>query len=200
MKAHPTGEDCVHSGFPRISLLLLPLLLVSIDALASDPSPGGPKPSAGVAPAASSLPEPVPFDSATTARYHDVSVRLAAALATGDTAAFRALHSEAGWEKAIDWWREMLRNQRRALGEIVRVVGPLRGQIRMGGTGLGLPAEGAAILCHLGDKAGASMSFTLDADGRIAESSVWVARELAGAHPEGAEVLWETPSKKGGRP
>jgi hypothetical protein len=156
--------------------------------------------SVGAVARAKTLPEPVPFDSATAARHRFIALRLAAAMGTGDTASFRALHSAEGWAKADDWWQAMLANQQRSLGRIVRVVGTLRGVIRMGATGLGLPPEGAAILCHLGDQAGASMSFTLDSEGKIATASVWVARELAGLRPEGAEVLWEADSKPARRP
>ena len=72
---------------------------------------------------AAQLPEPIPFDSLTDARYRDTAKRLAAALATDDTLAFRALHTDAGWQQADDWWKSLLANQKRTFGRVVRVDG-----------------------------------------------------------------------------
>jgi hypothetical protein len=149
-------------------------------------------------PARSGLPEPVPFDSATTLRYRESAAKLAAAVGTGDPAAFRALHTNAGWAQTDDWWKAMLADHKRSFGRIVRAVGPLRGSIRMGTMGVGLPPNGAAILLRFERGLGASMSFELDEAGKITKSSLWVQRELATANPDGAEVLWEA-RKKGAK-
>lgn len=159
---------------------------------------GGARPSAADAPPAGAravtdggaLPEPAPFDSATAARYADVARRLAAAMGTSDAAAFRALHTDAGWERAGDWWQEMLAGQRRSFGPVRLAMGPFRGVIRAGGIGVGVPPDGAAVLLLFERDAGAAMSFVLGPDGRIADASVWVQRELAAADTAGAGVLW----------
>jgi hypothetical protein len=140
---------------------------------------------------------PIPFDSATAGRYRETAILLARAIATGDREAFRALHSDAGWEQTDDWWKAMLVDQKKRFGAVVRVVGLLRGAIRMGGTGLGLPRDGAAILLRFKGEAGASMSFVLDAAGKIERSSLWVATELAQADTGGVAVLWPAPVKTG---
>lgn len=167
--------------------------------------PGPATPSAAAAPEADSSGGavsafiPVPFDSATTERYRATAVRLARAIATGEAEAFRALHTDAGWEQTDDWWKAMLVNQKKRFGPVVRVVGPLRGVIRMGATGVGLPRDGAAILLRFKGAAGASMSFVLDAEGRIERSSLWVAEELAQAETGDAAVLWPVAKHAGGR-
>jgi hypothetical protein len=142
---------------------------------------------------------PIPFDSVTAGRYQETAVLLARAIATGDGVAFRALHSDAGWDQTDDWWKAMLVNQKRRFGAVVRVVGPLRGVIRMVGTGVGLPRDGAAILLRFKGEAAASMSFVLEAAGKIERSSLWVAAELTQADTGGAAVLWPA-SVKTGRP
>jgi len=139
--------------------------------------------------------QPVPFDSATTARYRDAAVKLAAAVATGDAAAFRSLHTDSGWAQTDDWWRAMLADQKKSFGRIVRAVGPLRGVVRAASFGVGVPRDGVAILVLFEREAGASMSFVLDDAGKIVKSSLWVQRELAKASTEGAETLWEAPKK-----
>lgn len=142
---------------------------------------------------------PYPFDSLTTARYRLTAGALAKALATDDARAFRALHSDSGWAQADDWWQGMLAMQKRRYGPVVRVVGPLRGTIRAGGTGVGVPRDGAAILLRFEKRLGASMSFTLDSLGRVATSSLWIQDWLADANTDGAEVLWEAKPKGANR-
>ncbi len=143
--------------------------------------------------------EPVPFDSATTARYADTGRRLAAAVATGDAGGFRALHTEAGWAQADDWWKAMLANQKRSFGPVVAARGPYRRSIRAGRLGAGIPPDGAAVLLFFERGAGASLSFVLDDSGRVVRSSLWVLRELAGADTSGVPLLWAPPVTEGAR-
>jgi hypothetical protein len=179
--------------FPARLLLLSFLWLGAASALAAD-APGGSRP----AEATTDL-TPIPFDSVTTARYRETAGALAKAMATDDAKAFRALHTDAGWAQADDWWQGMLANQKKKFGPVVRAYGPLRGSVRAGTMGVGVPRDGAAVLLILEKNMGAAMSFTLDADGRIVKSSLWVQGELAGADTQGAELLWEAP-KKGAKP
>jgi hypothetical protein len=137
---------------------------------------------------------PVPFDSVTTARHHATAARLAAAIGSGDAPAFRALHSDAGWKQADDWWKAMYAEQKKRHGPILQVVGPLRGVIRMGQSGVGVPPDGMAILARFEGQLGAAMSFVLDDSGRIAKSNTWTQHELKNAAPDAA-VLWERPRK-----
>jgi hypothetical protein len=142
---------------------------------------------------------PVPFDSVTTALYRQTALALARALATGDAKSYRALHTDAGWAQADDWWQAMLANQKERFGGVARIEGPLRGVIRAGTTGVGVPRHGAAILVRFAKPMGASMSFTLDSTGKIVTSSLWIQDWLAAADTGGAEVLWEAKRKEAGR-
>lgn len=174
------------------------VVLLSLWAGAAAASMEGDSRPPETSPARDSLPpelRPAPFDSATTARYREVAAKLAKAVATGDADEFRSLHTEAGWEQADDWWKAMLAGQRRSFGRIVSAAGPLRGVIRGGGIGVGVPREGAAILVRFEREAAASMSFVLDESGKIVSSSVWVQRELSKADTGGADVLWPAPKK-----
>jgi len=139
---------------------------------------------------------PVPFDSATTARYHDTAARLAAAVGTNDARAFRALHSDVGWEKADDWWKAMMADQRRSFGRVSSIRGPLRGVVRANGIGVGVPSEGVGVLVLFDRGAGAVMNFVLDDDGLIERSNLWVQRELAAASAEDAGLLWQDPKAR----
>ena len=168
-------------------LLLLPLLLVAGSALAAD------------APATTAIPSPIPFDSVTTARYLATSRALATAMATDDVKTFRALHTDAGWAQADDWWQGMLAAQKRKYGPVVRAYGPLRGTVRAGTMGVGIPPDAVAVLLILEKQMGAAMNITLDGEGKIVKSSLWVQGELAGADTQGAGLLWEAP-KKGAKP
>jgi hypothetical protein len=140
--------------------------------------------------------QPVPFDSVTTARYRAVASKLAAAVGENDARAFRALHSEAGWERADDWWKAMMANQRRSFGRVMSVRGPVRGVVRAGGIGVGVPPEGMGVLVLFERGAGAVMNFVLDQEGLIERSNLWVQRELAEARPEGADSLWQDPKAR----
>jgi hypothetical protein len=170
------------------------LLLCLCGAVAMGPGVGADA-AAGEEPRSLDELQPVPFDSATTARYREVAAGLAAAVATGDTAAFRSLHTDSGWAQTDDWWKGMLADQKKSFGRIVRARGPLRGVVRAGSIGVGVPRDGAAILVLFEREAGASMSFVLDDAGKIVKSSLWVQRELAKANTEGVETLWEVPRK-----
>jgi hypothetical protein len=178
---------------PLSATVLLLVLLGAAPALAADASDGS------RAPAVTTDLTPISFDSVTTARYRTTAAALARAMATGDAKEFRSLHSDAGWAQADDWWRAMLANQRKKFGPVVRAYGPMRGSVRAGGMGVGVPRDGAAVLLILEKSMGASMSFTLDSEGRIVRSSLWVQGELSGADTRGAELLWEAP-RKGAKP
>jgi len=139
-----------------------------------------------------------PFDSLTTVRYRTAAIALAKAVATDDTKSFRALHSSAGWAQADEWWKALLRDQKRRFGRVVRAVGPLRGTIRAGRLSIGIPPHGVAILLRFEEPAGAAMYFVLDEEGRIATSRLRVLQELAEAETDDAAVLWEVPRARGG--
>lgn len=178
------------------AIIAIPILLSGAGlAVAGDTTPGSALGAGGGSPRATADLSPVPFDSAATARYRRTALALAAAMGTGDAKAFRELHTDAGWAQADDWWKGMLENQKRSFGRVVKAEGPLRGVVRGGNLGAGIPPDGAAILVRFEKEAGATMSFVLDDDGRIVRSSLWVLRELARANPEGAEVLWPAPRR-----
>lgn len=63
---------------------------------------------------------PLPFDSLTSARYRQTALDPAKAVATDDAAAFRALHTDAGWAQTDDWWQSMLAMHKQECGKGAR--------------------------------------------------------------------------------
>lgn len=132
-----------------------------------------------------------PLDAAERARYAKVGRAVVEDLATGDLAAFRALHSDGGWDSSDAWWRSLLAPQRQRFGTIVEAWGPHRGTIRCGGFSFQEEGGGVTVVVRFQVQVGAALTFTLDPDGKIAGGKVFVSEGLASAPPEGLPVLWK---------
>lgn len=125
-------------------------------------------------------------------RYDAVALALLRALEKEDKVAYRALHTDAAWNDAIDWWRDLFAAQRASFGPIVRGYPCARGLIRFGKLGYRSElANGAICVVRFEDKVGGAFSFELDKDGKIARTSVFIKEELAQYDPKDVKPIYE---------
>lgn len=154
-----------------------------------DPRPGGSFQSA-TAPA--SMPAAEPLSQQEQARYDAVALALTRALNAEDNAAYRALHTDAGWNEAIDWWRDMFAAQRARFGPIVRVYPCVRGVVRFGRMGYrGDLPSGATFVVRFEETCGGALSIQINAEGKIEKSSVFIKEELVDYDAAGAKPIYE---------
>jgi hypothetical protein len=125
-------------------------------------------------------------------RYDAVAAALVTAINARDAESYRALHTDAAWETAIPWWREMFPEQLEAFGGIVRAWAPRRGLIKLGKVGFrGDEGNGATFVVRFEEPAGGALSFELNADGKIVRTSVMIGRQLGLYEADDAEPIYE---------
>ncbi|MFN0136678.1 MAG: hypothetical protein ACKVS9_11250 [Phycisphaerae bacterium] len=115
------------------------------------------------------------------ARFDAAAVAWLRALNADDKAAYRALHSDDGWTKSIDWWQNMFTAQRAKFGAITRAYPCTRAVIRFGGFGFqckDVPG-GVSFVAIFEENVGGVFTFSLDATGKISGSSVFIKEEIA---------------------
>lgn len=128
-------------------------------------------------------------------RYTRVGVALVTAINAEDRDAYRALHSDEGWNTAIDWWQNMFAMQTGRWGRIDRAWPPTRGVIRVGGMGFrGSEGEGGAtVMIRFEEGVGGALTFALDENDKIRSTSVFIKEELGQYAPADATPVYELP-------
>lgn len=137
-------------------------------------------------------PEPPALTNSEQARYDAVVRKLVAAINDRDKTAYRALHTDAAWANAIDWWRDMFTAQVLKFGPIRRAYPPQRGMVRFGKMGMGGDARnGASFVVIFEKKVGGLFSFELNDEDKIVHTSVFIKEELGEYDGWGAKVIYE---------
>lgn len=136
-----------------------------------------------------------PLTDAERERYKQVAVALVTAINAEDRNAYRALHTDKGWNTAIDWWKNMFALQTSKWGRINRAWPPTRGIVRVGGLGFrgDEGASGATVMIHFEDGPGGALTFSLDPSGKIDHTSVFLKEELGHYAPAGVKPIYELP-------
>lgn len=126
------------------------------------------------------------------ARYDKVARLIVRHINANDAEAYRALFTDAGWETSIDWWQNMFAMQRDRFGPIVKVYKPSRSIVRLpGGMGIG-PEEGCAgMVVQFEDPAGGLLSFRLNDDNKIVQTSAYVIEQLADYAGPASDVIYD---------
>lgn len=125
-------------------------------------------------------------------RYDAVARAWLTALNAEDQDAYRGLHSDEGWAKSIDWWQNMFAGQRAKFGPIVRAYPCTREVIRFGRFGFqcGDLPNAVSFVAIFEERVGGVFSFTLDAEGKIAATSVFIKEEIATYDPGPTEPIY----------
>ena len=127
-------------------------------------------------------------------RYDQAAVALLRAIKADDKAAYRALHSDEGWNTAIDWWQAMFVKQRARFGPITRAYPGVRGAIRFSKFAYESELEsGASFVIRFEEKVGGVLTFRLDEAGKIAATSVFIKEELREYSPDGVKPIFPPP-------
>ncbi len=127
-------------------------------------------------------------------RYDQVAIALLQAIKADDKAAYRALHSDEGWNTAIDWWQAMFVRQRARFGPITRAYPGVRGMIRFSKFAYESElADGASFVILFEEKVGGVLTFRLDEAGKIAATSVFIKEELREYAPDGVKPIFPPP-------
>lgn len=126
------------------------------------------------------------------ARFDAAAVAWLRALNADDKAAYRALHSDEGWNKSIDWWQNMFTAQRAKFGAITRAYPCTRAVIRFGKFGFQCKdvPDGVSFVAIFEENVGGVFTFSLDATGKISGSSVFIKEEIASYDGGGAKVIY----------
>jgi hypothetical protein len=134
-----------------------------------------------------------PLSEADRERYTRVAASLVTAINAEDRVAYRALHTDEGWNTAIDWWQNMFAMQTSKWGRIDRAWPPTRGVIRVGGIGFrGDEGErGATVMIHFEEGVGGALTFALDENDKIRSTSVFIKEELGDYAPAGVTPIFE---------
>lgn len=126
-------------------------------------------------------------------RYTEVAKKLIMALNSEDKKAYRALFTDASWESAIPWFREMFATQISSFGRIKTAYAPRRGLVRVtekmsfrGGS-----ESSVAVMVKFENGMGGALSFELNADNKIVSSSVFIKQELAEFDDKTTQPIFE---------
>ncbi|MEQ8765618.1 MAG: hypothetical protein RL885_16960 [Planctomycetota bacterium] len=135
-----------------------------------------------------------PLTEAERKQYSEIARKLVQAINAEDREAYRALHTDAAWSEAIDWWRDMFPQQIARFGRISKAWTPVREMIRFGGMGFrGGDGNMVTLVIRFEEPMGGALSFELDDAGKIQRTSVYIKEELAHYAPEGekAKLIYE---------
>lgn len=124
-------------------------------------------------------------------RYKTVARVLVEAINTGDVETYRQLFSDAGWDSASQWWRDMFALQKEKFGLIEKAYEPRRGYIQVGKLAyLGEVTDGATMLVTFEESKGGALNFQLDDSGKIIQTDVFIHTSFTLTEPEEALLIY----------